>query len=73
MDAPQITSEQATVGASPWLTVEQCLLELNIPRSTWEKWRQRGRAPRAKRLPNGQLRIHRECLDRWLNDLPEQA
>jgi len=53
------------------LTVQDCLEELNIPRSTWEKWRQRGLAPRAKKLPNGQLRIASTWLEDWLTDLPE--
>lgn len=56
---------------SPWLTVEQCLRELAVPRSTWEKWRQRNVAPPAKRLPNGQLRVHRDWLDTWISNLPE--
>ncbi len=77
------TTAQATYGgtgaqpkphatyAGRWLTVQDCLEELNIPRSTWEKWRQRGLAPRAKKLPNGQLRIASTWLEDWLTDLPE--
>ena len=55
---------------SVWLTVAEVLDELGIERSTWEKWRQRGIAPNAVRLPNGQLRIRREWLDDWLKSLP---
>ncbi len=54
-----------------WLTVRDCLSELAVDRSTWEKWRQRGVAPRAVRLPNGQLRIRRDWFDQWLDRLPE--
>ena len=54
-----------------WMTVDDCLQQLRIGRSTWEKWRQRGVAPRAKRLPNGQLRVHRDWWTQWLHDLPE--
>lgn len=56
-------------GVSPvWLTVDDVCTELQIARSTWEKWRQKGVAPKAVRLPNGQLRIRREWLDAWLAD-----
>jgi hypothetical protein len=65
------TAGPATTAATPWLTVDQCLHELGIPRSTWEKWRQRRVAPKAKRLPNGQLRVRRDWLDQWLENLPE--
>ncbi len=50
-----------------WLSVHDCLTELGIPRSTWEKWRQRDRAPQTVRLPNGQLRIRRGWLEDWIN------
>ncbi len=72
MPTTTTTSTQDSPSISPWLTVEQCLQELAVPRSTWEKWRQRNLAPRTKRLPNGQLRIHRDWLDHWINSLPEQ-
>jgi hypothetical protein len=68
MTAPAAT---ATSRSPIWLTVDECLSELHIPRSTWEKWRQRGVGPRAKRLPNRQLRVRRDWLDDWLSELPE--
>ena len=49
-----------------WLTVAQCLDRLSVARSTWDKWRRRGIAPAAARLPNGQLRINQQALETWL-------
>ncbi len=54
-----------------WMTVEEVCAELRIPRPTWDKWRQRGCGPRAKRLPNRQLRIHRDDLAEFMAAQPE--
>jgi predicted DNA-binding transcriptional regulator AlpA len=55
------------------LTVDEVLTELRVPRSTWYLWRQTGKAPRAIKLPNGQLRVRRSALVRWLGDLEQDA
>ena len=54
-----------------WLTVNQCLERLLVARSTWDKWRQRGAAPPATRLPNGHLRIRATDLENWLKQQAE--
>jgi len=41
--------------------------ELRIARSTFYEWRAKGRAPRCIKLPNGDLRIRRAELERWLD------
>ncbi|MFE7839610.1 helix-turn-helix transcriptional regulator [Streptomyces sp. NPDC057474] len=41
------------------LTVDEVCDELQIARSTFYDWRQKGRGPRCIRLPNGSLRIRR--------------
>jgi predicted DNA-binding transcriptional regulator AlpA len=56
-----------------WLTLPEVLAELRVPRSTFYQWRQIGKAPRAAKLPNGELRIRRSVLDNWLSDLEGQA
>lgn len=62
---------------SEYLTVGQVCAELGgerpIARSTWDDWRAKGRAPRCVRLPNGQLRIRRIDLERWLDTLEDAA
>lgn len=53
-----------------WLTLDQVLEELNVSRSTFDKWRVDGRAPRLRKLPNRRLLIHRHDLDAWIAGLP---
>ena len=50
------------------LTLSQLCAELQIARSTFYDWRAKGRAPKCIKLPNGDLRIRRGDLDRWLAD-----
>jgi predicted DNA-binding transcriptional regulator AlpA len=49
------------------LTVAELCAELGISRSTFCGWRAKKRAPRCIKLPNGDLRIRRAGLDRWLD------
>lgn len=63
---------------SELLTLTQLLAELGtddrpLPESTFYEWRAKGRAPRAIKLPNGQLRFRRSEITRWLNNLEEVA
>ena len=53
--------------ASERLTVAELCAELGISRSTFYEWRAKKRAPRCIKLPNGDLRIRRAELDRWLD------
>jgi predicted DNA-binding transcriptional regulator AlpA len=55
------------------ITVNQFCAELDISRSTFYEWRAKGRAPKCKKLPNGELRILLEEYDRWLDDLGDAA
>lgn len=58
----------ASSGRRRTLTVGELCAELQVSRSTFYEWRQKGRAPRCLRLPNGALRIRRDDLEDWLND-----
>jgi len=50
-----------------WLTVEEVCDELRVSRRSWDRWRERGDGPRAKRLGgNGSIRIRRDWLDEWV-------
>jgi excisionase family DNA binding protein len=53
------------------LTVAQLCAELGISRSTFYEWRSKGRAPRCIRLPNGEIRVRRAELERWLDSCEE--
>jgi predicted DNA-binding transcriptional regulator AlpA len=56
------------------MTVREVLAELNgVSRDTFYRWRQLGVAPRAIRLPNGELRVRRADFLHWLDNLPGAA
>jgi predicted DNA-binding transcriptional regulator AlpA len=55
------------------LTVATVLAELDVPRSTFYKWRSLGIGPRCLKLPNGEVRIRRADLDVWLCEREEAA
>jgi excisionase family DNA binding protein len=55
------------------LTIAELCAELAISRSTFYDWRAKGKAPRCIKLPNGEIRIRRAELDRWLDSLEGAA
>lgn len=55
-----------------YLTIAALCTELEVSRSTFYKWRAKGTAPRCTKLPNGEIRIRRVDLDRWMNNLEEE-
>ena len=55
------------------LTVNEVCAELGVARSTFFDWRAKGKAPRCIKLPNGELRVRRAELDRWLASHEEVA
>ncbi|MFJ5216174.1 helix-turn-helix transcriptional regulator [Streptomyces sp. NPDC088354] len=65
-----MTAARRSVGM---LTLADVCEELKISRSTFYDWRQKRRAPRCIKLPNGDLRIRRSDLDHWLDDHEDAA
>ena len=55
------------------LTIPEILAELRVSRSTFYDWRAKGRAPRCIKLPNGDLRIRRSELARFIGACEEAA
>jgi excisionase family DNA binding protein len=55
------------------LTVADVCEELRVSRSTFYDWRAKGKAPRCIKLPNGEIRVRRDELDRWLASCEEVA
>jgi predicted DNA-binding transcriptional regulator AlpA len=55
------------------LTIHQIIEEIGIPQSTFYRWRQLGKGPKAIKLPNGAVRVRRSEFERWLNALEEAA
>ena len=56
-----------------WLTVQEILDDLGIPRRTWQRWRKLGRTPKLTKLPSGRLRCRRADYDAWLAGLEVDA
>ena len=55
------------------LTLPEVCAELRISPSTFYDWRQKRRAPRCIKLPNGDIRVRRSDLDNWLDDREDRA
>lgn len=55
------------------LTIAAFCEEFEVAKSTFYEWRAKGRAPHCIKLPNGELRIRRADLDRWLDQCEEKA
>jgi predicted DNA-binding transcriptional regulator AlpA len=55
------------------LTIAAFCEEFEVARSTFYDWRAKGRAPRCIKLPNGEIRIRRADLDRWIATCEEAA
>ncbi|NUR49980.1 MAG: helix-turn-helix domain-containing protein [Hamadaea sp.] len=55
------------------LTIKEVMAKLKVTRSTFYDWRAKGIAPKSYRLPNGERRIRRSELDRWLESLEDAA
>jgi excisionase family DNA binding protein len=55
------------------LTIAQVCEELGISRSTFYEWRTKRRAPRCIKLPNGEIRVRRAELERWLDSLEDAS
>ena len=71
MDTMSINVPRAAAAEFPvWMNYEEVLEELDIPRSSMDRWRADGRGPRFTKLPNGALRIRRDRLEEWLEGLP---
>jgi len=62
-------------GAEPGalLKLAEVLAELDVPKSTFFRWKALGIAPITIKYPNGSLRIRRADLDAWLKNREECA
>ncbi|MEU4968493.1 MULTISPECIES: helix-turn-helix transcriptional regulator [Streptomyces] len=64
-----MANRRATGPTDELLPLTAVLDELGITRATWYRWRNRGWGPRARRLPNGHLRVRRSDLDEFQAEL----
>ena len=49
-----------------FLTLADFLSALDVPKSTFFRWKAIGVAPKTYKLPNGQLRIRRTDFETWM-------
>lgn len=68
-----ITRHEQTKRATRHLTIVEVCEDLGITRSTFYDWRAKRKAPRCRKLPNGELRIERRDYETWLASLDEEA
>ena len=68
-----MTRRSPRTGTHGQLSIAQICEELGVSRSTFYDWRAKGKAPRCIKLPNGEIRVRREELDRWLSACEEVA
>jgi predicted DNA-binding transcriptional regulator AlpA len=55
------------------LTISEVIAEIRVPRATFYRWRQLRKGPRSIKLPNGDVRIRRSELERWLASLEDET
>ncbi|MER5464084.1 helix-turn-helix domain-containing protein [Streptomyces sp. NPDC002668] len=55
------------------MTIPEVIADLKVAPSTFYRWRQLGKAPRAIKLPNGDVRIRRSEYERWLTEREDAA
>jgi predicted DNA-binding transcriptional regulator AlpA len=53
--------------ARNFLTLDEFLAELDVPRSTFFRWKAIGQAPRHYKMPNRQIRIRLADFETWLS------
>lgn len=65
--------KKSSTGQKPleWLTLDQVLDILQVPRSTFDDWRRKKVAPPVTKLPNRQIRIERAAFEAWMKERVE--
>jgi predicted DNA-binding transcriptional regulator AlpA len=53
--------------ARTFLTLDEFLAELDVPKSTFFRWKATGKAPRHYKMPNRQIRIRLTDFETWLS------
>lgn len=68
---PAPTGTRSGDGRHVLLTIPEVIAEIRVPRATFYRWRQLRKGPRSIKLPNGDVRIRRSELERWLASLED--
>lgn len=56
-----------------YLTIDDVCEILEIARRTFYEWRKKGSGPRCIKLPNGDIRLRRSELERWIDSREETS
>ncbi|PRY19138.1 helix-turn-helix transcriptional regulator [Pseudosporangium ferrugineum] len=56
---------------SDFLTLDEFLAQMGVPRSTFFRWKAIGLAPRHYKMPNRSIRIRRADFESWLSSCEE--
>jgi predicted DNA-binding transcriptional regulator AlpA len=54
-----------------FITLTEFLEKMDVPRSTFFRWKAIGAAPRHYKMPNRQIRIRSTDFEAWLSDREE--
>lgn len=69
----RLPAPQPRVNETKHMNIVEICAELGVARRTFYDWRAKGRAPKCIKLPNGDLRVHRDEFDRWLESLEDEG
>ena len=72
-DSPNPLGRRKEMKEPSWLSMQEVLEDLGVPRSTMNDWRARKRGPRFVKLPGGQLRVSRVEYEAWCASFEEAA
>jgi excisionase family DNA binding protein len=72
-ETPDVSTTTTAISSRERLTVAEVCADLGVSRSTFYEWRVKGTGPRCIKLPNGEIRVRRVELERWLDSREEAA
>jgi len=72
-ETPDVSATTTAITSRARLTVTEVCEDLGVSRSTFYEWRTKGVGPRCIKLPNGEIRVRRVELERWLDSREEAA
>lgn len=72
--APATKSQpRKSLSVARMMKLSEVIEELDVPKSTFHRWRAIGKGPRSIKLPNGAVRVRRSEFERWLAELEDAA
>ncbi|WP_335991684.1 helix-turn-helix transcriptional regulator [Glycomyces sp. MUSA5-2] len=66
-----VNAHAVRTSSGKFMTLQEVYAELNIAKSTWNDWKNKGLTPATIKLPNNQVRIRRAVFDKWIEQFEE--